>query len=42
MTAQEEAQDLTDDEKLEWFYFLNIAGTPQDTAHLEKIRQLIK
>jgi hypothetical protein len=28
---------ITDDEKIEWFQWINFAGTPQDIAHMEKL-----
>jgi hypothetical protein len=34
-------QPLTDDEKIEWFYWLNFAGTEQDLAHREKLMGLL-
>ena len=30
---------LTDDQKIEWFCWINYAGTPQDKEHLEKLRK---
>jgi hypothetical protein len=28
---------ITDDQKIEWFKFINFAGTPQDKEHLESL-----
>lgn len=35
-----ECQDLTDEEKIEWFQWINVARTPIDNAHLELIKSL--
>jgi hypothetical protein len=32
--------DLTDEQMLEWFRYLNYAGTPQDAEHIQKLEQL--
>jgi len=29
---------ITDDEKIEWFNWINFAGTPQDIAHMENLK----
>jgi hypothetical protein len=29
---------ITDDEKIEWFNWINFAGTPQDIAHMEALK----
>jgi hypothetical protein len=29
---------ITDDQKIEWFKFINFAGTPQDKEHLESLQ----
>lgn len=34
------AVNLNDSQKVEWFCHINFAGTPQDKAHLEQLRQL--
>jgi hypothetical protein len=31
---------VTDAEKIEWFQWINFAGTPQDIAHLEKLNNV--
>jgi len=28
---------ITDDDKIEWFQWINFAGTPQDIAHMERL-----
>lgn len=28
---------VTDDEKIEWFQWINFSGTPQDISHMEKL-----
>jgi uncharacterized protein with ParB-like and HNH nuclease domain len=30
--------EITDRQKIDWFKFINFAGTPQDKAHLEKLK----
>lgn len=29
---------ITDETKIDWFYFINFAGTPQDLEHLKKLK----
>jgi hypothetical protein len=29
---------VTDDEKIEWFQWINFAGTPQDILHMERLK----
>ena len=31
---------ITDNEKIEWFNWINFAGTPQDIAHMEKLKNV--
>ena len=33
---------FTDDQKIRWFGLINFAGTPQDEAHMESLKQHIK
>jgi hypothetical protein len=30
---------VSDQDKIDWFNFINFAGTPQDKAHMEKLQQ---
>ncbi len=32
---------ITDDEKIEWFNWINFAGTPQDIAHMEALKDAL-
>lgn len=36
------AYDLSDHEKLQWFKWINYAGTPQDQEHISKLENLLK
>ena len=33
---------ITDSEKIQWFKFINFAGTPQEYEHLQKTFKIIK
>jgi hypothetical protein len=35
---EEYSRQITDNEKIDWFKFINFAGTPQDTLHFKKIK----
>jgi len=32
-------EPISDDDKIEWFRWINFAGTPQDVEHMEKLKQ---
>lgn len=34
----ENSEELTDQDKIDWFKFINFAGTPQDAEHMKKLK----
>jgi len=36
-----EYEPLSDDKKIEWFAWINFAGTPQDSEHLKMLKSLV-